>query len=222
MTKDKSSPRPNTSLGDILKEFEGNDPGPPGVGRMYFIVTGSEAAGLDGQWSNPPADFLLRAPGSKLRSGLDDPKIDLNGAPGSLLADVFSTLGGVWIVSARTRDLLEQVDGQAFAFTPATMTFRDGSNAPQYWLTDVVRTIDCIDLIRSGLGANHDADGAKRTLSVLGIGRIVFRSAVIADARVFRIATEPTTICCDATFRSAILNAGLRGLQFTPWGRADF
>jgi hypothetical protein len=128
-----------------------------------------------------------------------------------------------WLVSDHAKDIFESIDSEAFEFREVELRNRQGKRGPRYWYCDVVRLLDALDPESSGLGVQVMPDGAPHTMSMwAGIaGNAFFKKSVIGDHHIFRLKTEPGTICCDQLMRDAIhKQPKLRGIQCSVWGGA--
>lgn len=59
--------------------------------------------------------------------------------------DLEGGLSGYWLVSERLRQVMDEIDPDAFVFADTDYRFEDGSKGPTYFLCDVVRTLDALD-----------------------------------------------------------------------------
>jgi hypothetical protein len=205
-----------------------------------YNVTFTESSAFYGAWVNQPLkepaslrlDTLL-PPGSVPDSGARSNGVG-TGFPATMprpliqferkhTADV-SLLGRyVWLLTERAKEVFEKLDAPAFVFCEAQSRLRDGSDGPSYWLSDVVRFLDALDPEGSGLNVQVTDEGVRRTHSAhVGLGAdAAFRRDVIGSSHIFRLFTEPSTICCDQTMRDAIKDVKLSGIACSTWGYAD-
>lgn len=117
-----------------------------------------------------------------------------------------------WLVSDRTKTLLETSDPGACAFVKCDVRVADGSPAPTYWLCDVVRVLDALDESASRIKIYQEPEGKRYGLA--GGASLVFKEDAVGPAHVFRMAHMQPTIICDQQLKDACKAAGLKGLQF--------
>ncbi|MGY2937581.1 hypothetical protein ACVWZ6_007183 [Bradyrhizobium sp. GM6.1] len=82
---------------------------------------------------------------------------------------------GWWLISGRTKAVLEWLDPEAFVFVQCTVRVPHGSyDGPDYWICDVVRILDALDEAQSRLTIRTEDDprslkfGKKVYLTMLG------------------------------------------------------
>lgn len=97
----------------------------------------------------------------------------------------FEVLGGLWIVSAPLKRIFEEVDGQAFAFSPCDFTLSDGSSGPQLYLCNVLRTLDALDEHASRLNIRFGEFLNGKFYCFSGGASLVFKDEIIGSSRVF-------------------------------------
>ena len=130
--------------------------------------------------------------------------------------------GGVydWIVSDRGKAFFEEIDPEAFAFSPIKVLIGKSLVAyegPPYWRCDVVRFLDAIDYDKTEHKTEVFPNGIKRISPSLW-DRNYFKRSVIGDCHIFRLPYRPDAIWCDAYFRDGALAKGLSiGFQ-KQWG----
>ncbi|ETC82771.1 DUF1629 domain-containing protein [Xanthomonas sp. WHRI 8391] len=129
----------------------------------------------------------------------------------------FEELAGIWIVSEALKRVFESVDPAGFAFATCDFTLADGSPGPQYFLCDVVRSLDALDeqasRVKIKYERDHDTGEDIKFYSVAGGASLVFKEEVIADAHIFRqthIGAEPI---CDRVLFDALTAASLSGVR---------
>lgn len=59
--------------------------------------------------------------------------------------DLEGGLSGYWLVSEHLRQVMEEIDPDAFVFADTDYRLEDGSKGLTYFLWDVVRTLDALD-----------------------------------------------------------------------------
>lgn len=129
----------------------------------------------------------------------------------------FESLAGIWIVSERLKQVFESVDPQAFAFAACDFTLADGSRGPQYFLCDVVRSLNAIDEDASRMKIKYERDHQTgedlKFYSVAGGASLAFKPALVGNAHIFRqprLGTEPI---CDRIMFDALNAANLSGVR---------
>lgn len=129
----------------------------------------------------------------------------------------FEELAGIWVVSEALKRVFESVDSEGFAFAACDFTLADGSPGPQYYLCDVVRSLDALDEDASRVKVNYERDHQTgedlKFYSIRGGASLAFKPAVVGDAHVFRqprLGTEPI---CDRVLYEALSAANLDGVR---------
>jgi len=117
-----------------------------------------------------------------------------------------------WLVSNKTKAVLEGVDPDGFVFVECDVLRPDGAVGPAYWLCDVIRILDAVDEAASRLKI-YDEQGPK-SYSLVGGATLVFKEAVVGEAHVFRMAHLKPAVICDQQLKDACKVAGLRGISF--------
>lgn len=121
-----------------------------------------------------------------------------------------------WTLSDRAKSVFEAVDPEAFEFCETTTRFRDGSEAPRYWLCEVVRFLDAVDEERSDVYVQtitgFTTGRPVRRVSHGIAGRDVFRASVVRGHHVFRALYAPMTVFVDDVLVTAIAEAKLVGM----------
>jgi len=137
---------------------------------------------------------------------------DLGGMPRDL-----EEIAGIWIISAALKHVFESVDPSGFAFAPCEFTLANGSAGPQYFLCDVIRSLDALneDASRVKIKYEHDHQTGEdlKFYSVAGGASLVFNKEVVAGAHIFRqerIGIEPI---CDRVLFDALNAANLNGVR---------
>jgi len=110
--------------------------------------------------------------------------------------------GFYWLISERAKQVLEQVDPDAFAFVKCEVRFATGELGPDYWLCDVVRVLDAVD------------EAASRFDVFSFSSSLVFREDAVGSARIFRMSQRKTDVICDQSVKDACKAAGLKGFWF--------
>jgi hypothetical protein len=131
--------------------------------------------------------------------------------------------GCYWVVSNRTRELLEKLDGDAFDFRP-TISSQGKNPVPggPFWLCDVIRVLDAVDEERSELymGQTQTVDGTLINRRYQGIHLARFRPEIVGEAHVFDLARNSMTVV-DDIFLKAITNAKITGIGFSDLQSID-
>ncbi len=95
-----------------------------------------------------------------------------------------------WLVSDRTKQVLETIDPEGVVFMKCDVHFRDGEPGPTYWLCDVLRILDAVDEDASKVGINYDQKTGQKGYGIIG-AKLVFKEEVVGPAHIFRV--QPTT-----------------------------
>lgn len=128
-------------------------------------------------------------------------------------------VSGIWLVSERLKQIFEAVDPEGFVFATCDFTLADGSKGPQYYLCDVLRTIDALDEEASVLKIKYERDfdtGEEvKYYSFVGQCYLAFKQDVLGEYHIFRTPFSGI-VFCDQMLRNACQVAGgrLNGLQF--------
>ncbi|OWF57069.1 hypothetical protein B1H41_22010 [Xanthomonas vasicola pv. vasculorum] len=126
-------------------------------------------------------------------------------------------IAGIWIVSAALKHVFESIDPAGFAFASCDFTLADGSPGPQYFLCDVIRSLDALNEGASRVKVKYEHDHQTgedvKYYSVAGGASLVFNEEVVAGAHIFRqerIGAEPI---CDRVLFDALNAANLNGVR---------
>ncbi len=123
--------------------------------------------------------------------------------------DLEGGFSGYWLVSERLRQVMEAVDPEAFAFVETDYRLADGSQGPNVYLCDVVRTVDALDEDASQLDikvSDEYEDG--KYYSLAGGSRLAFKRDLLGAAHVFRLPFHGG-VFCDRVFKDAVKAAGI-------------
>lgn len=126
-------------------------------------------------------------------------------------------LAGIWIVSEPLKQLFEQLDAEAFAFVACDFSLADGSPAPQYYLGNVLRTLDALDeaasRVRIKLDHNYQTGEDEKLYSLVGGASLVFKQDVVGDAHIFRQDRLGAPPICDRAMFDALSAANFSGVR---------
>ena len=132
---------------------------------------------------------FVRAPEPGFSYFTEKPRLIYNKREGRVPRDLES-YGGYWLVSDRMRQFLEGVDAEGFAFAECSYALPDGSAGPQYYLCDVVRTLDALDEhasnIRIRIDKDHDTGEESKIYGILSTTKLIFRDDIVGSAHIFR------------------------------------
>lgn len=116
-----------------------------------------------------------------------------------------------WVVSDRARRLFIELDPDAFLFHPLSVVFApdmEPYEGPPYWLCDVVRYLDAIDLERTEHETkNHGVAGT--IVYPSAFSEMYLKSDVVFEKYIFRPAYSPHNVYCSSEFRDAMLAQGM-------------
>ncbi|MGY8666473.1 DUF1629 domain-containing protein [Bradyrhizobium sp. UFLA05-109] len=127
---------------------------------------------------------------------------------------------GFWLVSDRTKAVLEAVDPKGFSFALCDVRIPNGVyEGPRYWFCDVLRVLDALDEATSRLKIEMLDDVRYRRFgekfyNFSGGAELVFREDVVGDAHAFRMAYRGSTVICDQVMKDACKSAGLKRIWF--------
>ncbi len=129
----------------------------------------------------------------------------------------FEVLSGIWVVSEALKRVFEQVDAKGFAFAACKFSPSDGTQGPNYYLCDVVRTLDALDeaasRVKVKLEHDYQTNQDVKVYSVLGGASLVFDAGVVADAHIFRQKSLGAPPVCDHVMFEALTAADLSGVR---------
>lgn len=127
------------------------------------------------------------------------------------------TLAGIWIVSEPLKQVFEQVDPDAFAFVACDFSLADGSPGPQYYLCNVVRTLNALDesASRVKIKLEHDYQTGQdvKIYSIAGGASLVFKQEVVAGAHIFRQEALGAPPICDRVMFDALTARDFNGVR---------
>ena len=137
---------------------------------------------------------------------------ELGGMPRDL-----EEISGIWITSTALKRVFESVDPFGFAFAPCEFTLADGSPGPQYFLCDVIRSLDALneDASRVKIKYEHDHQTGEelRFYSVAGGASLVFNEEIVAGAHIFRQERIGLGPICDRVLFDALNAASFNGVR---------
>ncbi|MGJ4932235.1 imm11 family protein [Bradyrhizobium sp. HKCCYLS2038] len=132
----------------------------------------------------------------------------------SALRDAESVTLGIWLISDRLKNLIEQLDAEAFVFQPVIVDYsRFPEAGPAYWFVYIMRTLDCVDEERSVIRYQDDPPGIK---NYLGLGDVRMRPEVVGSAHAFRLIYATTRLIVDDIIVDALRAEKIRGFRFQP------
>lgn len=131
----------------------------------------------------------------------------------SRLLDAESITLGIWLVSDRVRVVFEKLDPEAFVFQKVEIDCGESSwPGPDFWLVDILRTLDCIDEERSVI-RYQDTPGIKAYAALIDVR---MRPEVVGTAHAFRLAYATTKLIVDDVIVAALKAEKIRGFEFEP------
>ncbi len=120
---------------------------------------------------------------------------------------------GMWFVSDRLKQLLEQLDPQAFEFAATQVDYSKFEEpGPAYWLCNLVRQLDCIDDEKSKFTLYNEVDFKAYKALI----NIKMHAEVVGDAHAFRLVHKNSTWIVDDVFLQAMTAAKIRAWRFAP------
>lgn len=123
--------------------------------------------------------------------------------------DLEGGLSGYWLVSERLRQVMEEIDPDAFVFADTVYRLEDGSKEPTYFRCDVVRTLDALDEEASQLDiVISDEYTAGKYYRLTGDVRLAFKREVLGPAHVFRLPFHGGVLC-GRTYKDSVEAAGI-------------
>jgi len=125
----------------------------------------------------------------------------------------FAEYSGYWLISDRTKKVLERVDPSAFAFLKCRVQLRDGTDGPRRWLCDVIRTLDALDEEHSKVTIGTSDLGTK-TYYIPMSENVFFREERVSPHHIFRLMHTGSYIVCDEEMKRACKAANLTGIEF--------
>jgi len=133
---------------------------------------------------------------------------------GCKLIDAYpALLMNQWFVSDRLKQLLEQLDPQAFIFVAAQVDYSNfDEQGPAYWLCHLTRMLDCIDDENSKVTYQTQVN-FKAYRSLIDIK---MRPDVVGDSHAFRLVHKTGTEIVGDVFVQAMKAAKIRAWRFGP------
>jgi hypothetical protein len=132
--------------------------------------------------------------------------------------DIIAVMRELHLLSERAKAVFEPFaeSGAALQFFNVETRQKDGAPGPLYWLADITLFLDALDEAASNATVTM-CGGVKR---VNLMSRNVFRRSDIGQHHIFRLMHSPGTVCCDETFRSALISVKpkLTGLDLVHRG----
>lgn len=156
----------------------------------------------------PPGRGMIRPPHGGFPPLREIPKLRYDSREGLMPSDMESGFSGYWLVSAALKEVFESVDAGGFAFQPCEFTLEDGSQGPDYFLCDVVRTLDALDEAASTLKILTEGYPAGKYYSLAGGARLAFIKEVVGSAHIFRTPYNSQLVICDRMLRDALIAGG--------------
>ena len=131
----------------------------------------------------------------------------------------FEVYASIWIVSQALKDVFESVDAGGFAFAVCDFTLADGAAGPRYYLCNVIRALDALDVPASRVKVKTDRNfitGEEEPFySILGGASLIFKKDVVAGAHIFRQPQSGIGPICDKVMLDALARANLTGIQLS-------
>lgn len=129
------------------------------------------------------------------------------------LKDAYQGLPHMWFVSDRLKQLLEQIDPQAFEFAATQVDYSTFEEpGPAYWLCNLVRRLDCIDDEKSKVTFQTQVDFKAYDLFI----DVKMRPEVVGDAHAFRLVYKYGAEIVDDILVQAMTAAKMRAWRFEP------
>jgi hypothetical protein len=121
-----------------------------------------------------------------------------------------------WLVSERLKNVLEAVDPEGVVFLKCRTILANGDVGPSYWLLDVVRILDALDLQKSVPfeGGCKAGDSFFDFLVPTPGVSAFFKESVVGSAHIFRLPGQIRTAICDDVVREACRAANIKGADF--------
>lgn len=127
------------------------------------------------------------------------------------LRDAYIVHVGMWMVSERLRDLLKNIDSEAFVFSPVDIDYSNFDEpGPRFWLCDVVRFLDCVDERRSKI-KYQEGIPMKNYLRLIDV---TMDPEKIGEAHVFRLKYAVLKQIVDDVFVEYMVKEKIKGFSF--------
>lgn len=120
--------------------------------------------------------------------------------------------GVYWLISDRLKVIFEQADPSAFAFYQCKTAYQDGTEAPVYWMCDVIKILDAVDEEKSNIDVHREGD--TKIYKIHSGVKLKFKKNVIEGAHVFRLKYSYASVLCDSVLRNACKENRIQGLSF--------
>jgi len=164
-------------------------------------------------------DSILPRDGHHLPHLADPPRLVFDKRAGDLPYDLEDYFG-FWLVSDRTKAVMEAVDPKGVSFVLCDVRIPDGVyGGPRYWFCNILRVLDALDEAKSRLKIlirddDRYRDFDKKFYDFSGGAELAFREDAIGDAHIFRMAYRGLTVICDQELKDACKAAGLARIWF--------
>ena len=162
-----------------------------------------------------PPSRIIRPPEGGIPPLPETPRLVHGPGPGKNRPpnDLDGVFGGYWLVSERLKRVFESVDPEAFQFVACDYVLPDGSEGPQFYLCDVIRTLAALDKDNSKFQVrtfiDFETGESKDVIGFSGRTYLSFRDEVVGSAHAFRMAEKESAVICDSEMHDAIRAAGI-------------
>lgn len=129
------------------------------------------------------------------------------------LGDFNDGFEGYWLVSHSLKNVLEGVDARGFEFVKCEYRLFDGSVGPNYYLCDVLRSLDAIDDDASEVEILTDGFALGKFYNIAKGARLAFKKDVISGAHIFRSPFDDFMFVCDRVMRDALVEQGFGAFE---------
>lgn len=182
--------------------------------KAYTKVRGMKLLNKAEVFANGPP-IIFTPPGLNergFRSYPVTPRFHLSKRFGRIPADI-EQYGFYWLVSNRAKDVLSQLSPADFAFMALDTEVDPGQSPVKYWLCDIIRLTDAIDLAKSDVRIEKD-DRGDDFIALTPQMKLSFKEYLLKDYCTFRLQMNSFAIICNDIFKDTLKAAGITGLNF--------
>ncbi|WP_232627719.1 imm11 family protein [Methylobacterium sp. Leaf118] len=129
----------------------------------------------------------------------------------------FEKFRDFWLITNRVKEFLESVDAEAFVFMSCRTCIEGHESDGEYWICDVVRTINALDELKSDISIDYV--GGKKLYNLIGSERYLFLEEKIQSNIIFRMQFAWHKVICNDIFREKCQKKQIKGLTFINCGR---
>ena len=139
------------------------------------------------------------------------PLLRVDERQGRALLD-FEEFYGYWIVSKKSKGVLERLDSKAFQFLPCDVTYTYTEAKQSYWICDVINVVEALDENASNIQIRF---GTSKQYRVINPTQLAFQDELISESMIFRMKFAESYIFAKKAFRDLYRAERLKGIAFS-------